>query len=239
MQQLIKSIWLFIWKGSSGNTSTPKQPQTSESQAGKWFSSITELTLYRFIKCHCTDDLSQLKISGNVSHETLESAWGVIYEQFLDGMKDTEGVHKIRLLAKINNLEFTYRLIQLCVQFLCQAYDREIIEILQKHIRVTGEFNPEDQQGYFEDLQVVLNRAQKLLVEIGNKKAEYATLKGKEQKGQDATEKDFDRLIAQVSIYAKFHIDKKVIMVSEFVEYYTSMRENYEALEEQYEKSKR
>ena len=93
-------------------------------------------------------------------------------------------------------------------------------------------------ESYVRDLQVVLNRAQRLQVEIEEKKAELSIIQGEQKEGEKTTRKQFDQLITSVSIYAKFHIDKKSVTVSEFVEYYTARRESIEAMEEHYEKTK-
>lgn len=169
---------------------------------------------------------------------SLLQAWQPIYEDFLDGMQDKEGLRKSKLMGKINNLEFTYELIQTGVKYMEKAYakgifDGEMIQILSKHIRITGFEHPEDPVLFKRDLQVILNRANSIKLQITNLEAELKGMKIYEQAEQKTTFKQFDQLIAQVSIYAKFHIDKKQVTVSEFIEYYASRRQSLDALEEQ------
>lgn len=206
----------------------------------KLYDSASTLTLDRFISCAVDGNLKQLQINplDEFLEEYLITIWESIYEQFLDGMENREGIHVYKLHGKINYLNFTYKLIHLCVKYLQMAYDPEILDLLKPHIRVTGQFNPDDKPSYFQDLQVILNRAQRMLLDIENKKAELAVIEKRQKPAEKATRKQFDQLIAQVSIYAKFHIDKKIVTVSEFIEYYVARKQNYEALEEQYEKSK-
>lgn len=238
MLKRIKSICSFTRRARNGTIQMPQQqPASASSTEGKLYDSISLLTLDRFIKCYVDGDLHQLKVNPDdlIAGTKLISTWTGIHEAFMDGMRDKEGLYKIRLLGKINHLEFTYRHIHLCVQYLSIAHDQEIITLLQRVVSV-GMFNPEDMKSYMNDLQVVLNRAQGLLAVIEEKKAELAIIQKQETPGEKPTRKQFDQLITQVSIFAKFHIDKRVITVSEFIEYYTSRRESFEALEEQHNK---
>lgn len=234
----IKSIWSSTWKRISGAISKPKSPTALVSLAGKLYTTIDVLTLDRFIKCTCDGNLSHLQINplDNIPQHSLQQTWNGIHEAFLDGMKDKEGAYKITIKNKIQTLEKQYELIQRCVKALEIAYDPEIIDILMAHIRVSGEFNPDDRVSYFKDLQILLNRAQGIQLKIKNLEAEYSMLEAGDKAGEKTTRKQFDQLIAQVSIYAKFHIDKKLVTVSEFIEYYTSRRESIEALEKQFQK---
>lgn len=231
----------FIGTSKSGNSSPSKLPLKSESTTvAKLYDSISTLTLDRFIKCAVDGDLHQLQIDPTepCSGDILLKTWEPIYEAFLDGMKDSDGLYKIRLIGKINHLQFNYEHIQLCVKFLQMAYHPDIVAILQSYMRV-GEFNVEDMESYYRDLQVVLTRAQKIQQQIQEKRAELSVIQKSNSPEEKTTRKQFDQLIASVSIYAKFHIDKRIITVSEFIEYYTSRRENYEALEAEYDKMKR
>ena len=240
MRKRIKLILSFIWKAKNGGSSAQKSlPQLVSITDGKLYDSPSSLTLDRFIKCAVDNDLSQLKINplDNVPEITLTQVWASIYETFLDGMQDKEGMRKSKLYGKINNLEFTYELVQLVARFLTIGYHPEVIETLRKHMRVTGNFNPDNPEEYKNDIQVILNRAQGMKAEIKTIEIELNAIKAYEKPGEKTTRKQFDQLIAHVSIYAKFHIDKKIVSVSEFIEYYISRRENIETLEEQHQRS--
>jgi hypothetical protein len=238
MQKKIKLIWSFIVKGWNGNSTQHQLPPPLVSITGKLFDSTSLLTLDRFIKCACDNDLNQLKVnpSDSIPEITLRQLWETLFEQFLDGVQDTEGTHKTKLIGKINNLKFTYELIQLAAKFLEQAFHPDIIITLSKHIRVSGNFNWDNREEYLHDIQVLLNWAQGIQIDILTKEKEYEMLQAGAKVGEKTTRKQFDQLITAVSIYAKFHIDKRIVTVSEFIEYYTSRRESFEAMEEAYAK---
>ncbi len=163
MRKRIKLIWSSIWKPKSGNTSKQTLPFHWYRSAGRLYDSASSLTLDRFIKCAVNSDLTQLQINpldAIPATNTPIRPGQSIYEEFLDGMQDKEGMRKSKLLGKINNLEFTYELIQLVARFLTIGYHPEVIETLRKHMRVTGNFNPDNQEEYKNDIQVILNRAQ-------------------------------------------------------------------------------
>lgn len=238
MQKRIKRIWSFILKGVNGNSTTQQQPPALVSITGKLFDTTSLLTLDRFIKCACDNDLSQLKVNPAdiIPEITLKQLWETLFEQFLDGVQDSEGAQKSNLIGKINNLKFTYELIQRAAKFLEQAYHPDIITTLSKHIRVSGNFNWDNREEYLWDIQILLNWAQGIQIDILTKEKEYEMLQAGAKVGEKTTRKQFDQLITAVSIYAKFHIDKRIVTVSEFIEYYTSRRESFEAMEEAHAK---
>lgn len=235
LKKIIALISSFIKKCKNGNSSKPRTHSATECTAAKWYTTTTELPLNKFINCLCDDDLLMLVISGDPNPHDLQKAWFYIYEEFLDGMADKEGVHKIRLHSKIVKCKFDYELIQLCIECLSKAYVRSIAEKLKTLVRC-GELNPEDMNSYFNDLRVAKTRSNKLLQQIEEKQAELKVLESRESTGEKVSKKHFDSLIASVSIYTKFHIDKKNVSVSEFVEYYSSMRDQSEAIQKEMNK---
>jgi hypothetical protein len=198
--------------------------------AAKWYQSVEDMPLDRFIRALCNMDLKELIIEGEPTNEQLLLSWSAIYEQFLDGMQDESGQRKMKLVGEINRLEFDHELIMLCVQRLQIAYSPWIIETLRRHIRVTGTFNPEDTEQYMRDLQAIRTRAANMQVKIDEKRGELAILT---PKGSGPTRMQFDRLIAQVSIFSKFHINRRAVMTSEFIELYKIMLEHENALKTQ------
>lgn len=155
-------------------------------------------------------------------------------------MQDKEGKYKTKLLAQINKLDFDIQLIELCVRRLrVMGHSDEILDTLRKHVMVTGEFNPEDKEGYTNSLQVVLNRLGGMRQQVAEKRAEYAIIEKRSGEPGEATEKHFDSLIAQVSLFSKFYIDKMSVTVAYFTELYKSMRETSQAYQTEINKAKR
>ncbi|MBS1915661.1 MAG: hypothetical protein JST87_05250 [Bacteroidetes bacterium] len=225
----------YFGKRANTGSSVSNPPQNAEYPISyELYNSTSDLPLYKFIKCICNNDLSQLVISGKVPDHVLSETWVKIYGEYLEGMKDKMGAHKLRLVSHINDLQFTYDMIQLCVKRMKIAPSQPAIDFISTHIMVFGlKFNTEDMQGYMNDLKVVEGRSQTLLLHIAEKKQEYELLEGKSVDGDNVqiTEKHFDSMIAQLSIYAKFHVDKRQFTVNEFCELYKSATEHAEAIE--------
>jgi hypothetical protein len=191
-----------------------------------------DLPLDNFIRCICDKELSALIISGRPSQEQLLRSWEVIFTQFLDGMKDDKGLRKLRLTKEINRLGFDYKIIELSLTYLDVAYDPEIAATLSRHIRV-DKLDPEDRPTYERALKVVHNRAQRLKLELDEKRAEMAVLdKLSTGKSVTITRHYFDQLIGQVARYMHFYINRRKTTTGEFVSFYSLMKEESEAIKQ-------
>jgi len=232
----IRSIWSFITRRKAGSSSGRTNPPGSPS--GTWYFTL-DLKLDKFISICCDGDLSLLIISGKPRIQDLAQAWESIHEQFLDAMKDKDGLYKLKLMAKINRLEFDYELIQLCLKYLRVAYNPRVVEHLTKLVHVEA-LDPEDRSGYMLILQTVDNRSQRLRIDLEDKQSEYAILHEKDKNGKSpATHQHFSNLIGQVSRYMKFHVNRKETTTGEFVSYYVMMKEEHDAIQFENAKIKR
>lgn len=229
MRKKTRSIRQSTSPLTDGSSSPPPTPPASPST--KLYVTL-DLALDKFIRCLCDGDLSVLLIEGEADRFLLMAAWEAIYELFLDAMKDREGLYQVRLNAKINVLEFNYKFIQVCIDRLKIGYSKNAEDCLRQMIRVDDQLNPENQDQYFRILQTVKNRAQRLQVELGEKKAEKAILESKPA-GQTVQpgRAHFDSLIGQVSRFMKFYINRREVSAGEFVGFYVQMREESEAIQ--------
>lgn len=196
------------------------------------------MPLWNFIKAASKGDLTQLIISGLPAQADLLSAWGVIYQEFLDGMQDKKAQHKVKLKNEIDKLEYDYRMIQLCVQRLSFGPSEWAVEQLRVRVRVSGDFNPEDQAQYFKNLLIVMNQAQTLKHRLIERRAEMDIVYKKAGAKGQSQENQFDHLIARVCLFCKFQINRKEMMTSEFIELYNEMKAQEDAMQRQLETSK-
>lgn len=192
----------------------------------------------KFIKAAVYLDLSQLVISGHPSSEELSLAWATIYQEFIDGMQDKRSQFRVRLVNEIDKLSYDYRVIQLCVQRLSIGPCDWAIEQLRRRVRVAGEFNPEDQAHYFHQLLIVMNHSLSLKHRLTERQAELKIIYNREGAGAALTIQHFDSLIATVSLFAKFQINRQKTTVSEFMELYKEMKRQEAAVREQLQTQK-
>lgn len=208
------------------------------SPAAQWYRGTSEMPLSKFIKAAVNLDLAQLIVSGTPAAEDLASAWGVIYQEFVDGMQDKKADHRVRLMNDIDKLEYSYRVVQMCAQRLSFGPSDWAIAQLRRRVRVSGQFNPEDAAQYYQDVLVVMNQAQNLKHQLAERQSELKIVYEKEGSAGQATDQQFDHLITRVCLFAKFQINRKETMVSEFIELYRQMRSKEDALRRQLETSK-
>lgn len=191
------------------------------------------MPLSRFIKAAVTHDLRLLVISGKPADEDLVIAWSTIWQEFLDGMQDKKGQYKVKLMNEVDKLGYDYRVIQMCVQRLSFGPAPWAVEQLRRRVRVCGDFNPEDQAQYFQQLLVVMNQSQSMKHRLTEKQAELDIVYKKEGAGGPLTFQQFDTLLARVSLFAKFQINRRETMTSEFIELYKEMKSQEAALQQQ------
>jgi hypothetical protein len=213
-----------------------RAPQAS--RAARWYRGTSELPLSKFIKIAVDLDLKHLIIWGTPSEEDLLNAWAVIYQEFLDGMQGKKSNYKVKLKSEIDKLGYDYRMIQLCVQRLSLGPSEWAVDQLRRRVRVSGEFNPEDQAGYFKQLVVVMNQALSMKHRLSERQAELNIIYSREGGGSQPTMQHFDHLVARVSLFAKFQINRQKTMTSEFIELYKEMKGHEEALRDQLETHK-
>lgn len=228
----------FTKISTSGHSlsSLPLAPPLS--QVAQWYRGTSEMPLSRFIKAAVNLDLNQLVISGTPSVEELASAWSNIYQEFIDGMQDKKADYRVRLLNDIDKLEYNYRVIQMCVQRLSFGPSDWAIAQLRRRVRVSGEFNPEDQAQYYQNLLIVMNQALSLKHQLAERQAELKIVYQRAGSGGQLSYEQFDHLVTRVCLFAKFQINRKETMVSEFISLYKEMKATEDALRQQLETSK-
>lgn len=226
-----KKIWSFIRRLKAGNISRPIRQQDSPS--GTWYSTL-DLPLHNFFHVLVDSDLSFLVTSGSPADNALLLAWEKIYELFLDAMRDREGVYKVHLLSKINRLRLHYQAVELCIQYLTIGWKKSMEDALKVLVRLDTDLDPEDRPRYLQLLRTAKNRSQRMLIDIETYEAEYAIINKKDPKSPSAISHEHcNRLIAQVSLYAKFRIDRKKMSTGEFCAIYSEMREHSDMISQQ------
>lgn len=196
------------------------------------------MPLSKFIKTAVTLDIKHLIIWGTPAEPDLLVAWSNIWQEFLDGMQDKKGEQRVRLKSEIDKLDYDYRVIQLCIQRLSIGPSEWAIEQLRRRVRVPGDLNPDDPAGYFKSLIAVMNQALSLKHRQKERQAEMDIVYQRDGAGEKITYSHFDTLVTRVSLFAKFQIDRRKTMTSEFTELYRQMKRQEDALKQQLEMSK-
>lgn len=174
-----------------------------------------DLPLIRFIRCMCDDDYSPLIIEGEASSDQLLEMWQQIYEEYLDMTGAHRNNYALTLTAEINELFFRHVSIVEGVNILRKHRFDDLVAMMHKS-GYRFPFNPLDPAKYQQDLDRVINRAKTLLVDIENKQAQLKALR-KGDDGEKISRLYFDKLLAMLSKFQGYRIDKEVTTVSEYV----------------------
>jgi hypothetical protein len=171
-----------------------------------------------------------------VLNETIDP---LIWEEFADKLKNTEQRYLGKLLREINVLQNNYDLVMLVIQEI-KLHRRiksirpevelpnldEIWKVLMNIIPVRKTDTPE----------IIGARSKKLMEQINMKRAEIKRIQPIAQGGGKLDRSYFTKMIANVSTYHKMQINKRVMLLSEFVEYILIMREQQQEMEKEIQK---
>lgn len=187
-------------------------------RARKTYNSCSELPLYNFIKIVCKDDLTWLyaeKKSLLNKNVDLQPVWDQIFSEYCELAKNPKSKQVFELVKELTLLDSKIKLVKNIVEFLRVEINDDLITIL-KSMGFLYKFQPNTIE---KDLNLTLSSAKRF--EIRKKEAEqdYKALQTDEK---NATEKDFEFLIAQISRFMQFKIDKKTTSVSEYLNYLES-----------------
>lgn len=163
-----------------------------------------------------------------------------IWEEFSDKLKNAEQRYLSKLLREINVMQNNFDLVQLIIQELkihrrIKTIDPnvplpnldEIWKVLMNIIPARKTDTPE----------IIRARCNKLVEQIRTKQAEVKRIQpiatgGKMERSY------FTKMISSVSTYHKMQINKKTMLLCEFVEYILIMREQQQDIEKEIQKQK-
>jgi hypothetical protein len=199
--------WLFTRKRASGSTATPSTPIETATQLSKWYLSITDLPLNKYIECVVDGNISALIISGYPTQEQLEAAWLEIAEQYADAMGDAEHRMYIKLYKELVYLNIEYRqilgLIEVLTMVVYKPFEQKLNELLFTNFSFTTNREKE--------LDTCFRLSKSTLFKIDMKKAQ---LDGLKEKGEDTdktpTREYFQSVLITLSDYSKYPVQETI-----------------------------
>jgi hypothetical protein len=199
--------WLFTRKQANGSTATPSTPIEIATQLSKWYLSITDLPLDKYIECVVDGNLSALVISGYPTQEELEAAWLEIAEQYADAMGDAEHRMYIKLYKELVYLNIEYKqilsLIEVLTIVVYKPFEQKLNELLFTNFSFTANREKE--------LDTCFRLSKSTLLKIDMKKAH---LDGLKEKGEDTdktpTREYFQSILITLSDYSKYPVQETI-----------------------------
>lgn len=184
--------------------------------APKYYSSCEDLPLNLYIRCQVDNDLTALVIEGNPEEAELLDAWGKITEEYYERADEALDTHSVGLYMEVQSLTIKIEVIQESISVLKKYYCPELIDILKGHgFEIKGDETSEE---YISRLEKVSKRSKSLLLTLQDKFSQLERLKKSKKEGDKITRKYYGKLLAYLSKFVEYRIDKNVTTVNEFAD---------------------
>lgn len=204
---------------------TPIQPQLGimlqapDSSGNRFYQTIDELPLNRFIICICKHDLSVLIISGVVQLKILQETWFPIYMDFIERSEDGDVMQIMRLTREVYKLRNQKLKVEQMVDFLKVQWDEDFVNELRK-MNFRYKFDPLRVKEYSRDLKLIITRLIEWEIKIDLYESEIEAIQ-KKNAGGDIETIYFTKRLVILGRFFKFHIDTKIITAGEYLAYWS------------------
>lgn len=216
----IMSRWPFTKKPANTSLKTLSAPTQTATPLPKLFRSITQIPLCRFLECDCDGNLRALIIEGDATEQELNEAWAVIKSQYADAMGNKKFVTFKTLFKQIGVMRLTLMQIELLINILHNVYHEDIAARLNKELKTSFQFTPDDRAKYFETLEACRIRSKKLKIDIDIKEIQYNAI-AETETGEGEPVKvgreHYIEILVTLSNFVKYNIPD-IITVYEFCE---------------------
>ena len=162
----MKKPWRFTKKGSSSTTANTTSPGKTDTKSSKWYQSIVDLPLSRFIDCVTENNIYALVISGTPDPDQLQASWSIIRTQYAEAMKDQDWLAFARMNREVAQLQIQYTQIHICIDQLKDFYCVQFKKALNTLLSSSFVFDVNDPVKYDEELQRAGNRSKGIKIEL-------------------------------------------------------------------------
>lgn len=204
----------------------------------KYYTSIVDLPLSKFIDCLIDKNLFALVITGEPSKEDLAYAWDDILMEYNDAMGDSEGKMHLRLFKEVHELLGNIGIINISIELMKCRYNKQDADDLNRLTDAKFKFDLNDPKKYLEELQRCGRRAKSLELNYALKKSQLdaleKTMVGEQKKAPDR--KYFANLLISLTDHSGVRLNAADISVYEFCERIRRFGEYIKELEKQKKK---
>lgn len=184
----------------------------------KYYKSINELPLSRFIDCLVDNNLFALIISGEPEKDLLEAVWEEILFDYNEAIGDNESKMYFQLFKEVHLLLITMKEIEMNIQILSFEYDKKYADNLNALLETDFAFDFSDQEKYHKELSRCKNRSKGIFIQYEIKNTQFEALKKKnDNKDFKVNREYFQNILITLSDHAKYEI-KDNITVYQFCE---------------------
>jgi len=206
MQQKKKYRLPFTKSRANGNSATHSSPTPKDTQSHKWYQSIVDLPLNRFIDCACNNNLSALIISGFPDPEQLTIAWAEINEQYSEAMGDSTHKLYVTLFKEVTALTIDLRQIAALIELLYQVKYKPFEDRLNSLLFTNFRF--EDNRT--KELETCTRLSKSIAVKIDLKTARLVAMQSGNVDKKKPTPEYFYSVLITLSDHAQYQITDSV-----------------------------
>lgn len=223
MQQKKKYRLPFMKSRANGNSATPSSPMPTDTPSHRWYQSIVDLPLNRFIDCACNGNLSALIISGFPHREQLTMAWAEINEQYSEAMGDSTHKLYVTLFKEVTALTIDLRQISALIEMLHQVEYKPFEQRLNKLLFTNFKFA----ENRTKELETCARLSKSIMVKIDLKTARLTAMQATNAEKEKPKKEYFYSVLITLSDHAGFAIPdsiavfeycERVKRLSEYVE---------------------
>ena len=210
----------------------------------KFYSTIYELPLKNFEDVLVNNNLSALVISGFPDPKLLNDAWNNVLIEYTEALGTSEYLMYVNIYREYELLKLNMEMMKLCICTLRKNYSTYFVDELKGLMRVSFDFNVEDTESYFSDLDKCEKRIGGFKLNADIKKIEFESVKKKFEgdKEQGLNKKIDKNYFTSVLIILSKHNGYKVtkdIFVNEYCEYLKQLEEYNKQMDKSYKKYSR
>jgi hypothetical protein len=178
------------------------EKQTANVSSVKLLSQCSEVTMEKFVRCICDNDLNQLVVEGEANANQLAEAWANLFLEYCDLSEAHETKYRLRLQAEIHIYKRKNEICQAWIDILMVKPSINIIESL-KIVGYDYDFDINDPVQFMYDLKQVEADLRAERFDIKVKEAEYSSIMNATQTSDTVDRKYFTTIFTRINNYSK------------------------------------
>jgi hypothetical protein len=191
----------------NGGSQKHSQPTQTDTTSPKWYQSITELPLSKFIEVAVDGNYAALIKSGFPSESQLHEAWFGIYQEYIDAMGDNNQAMIMRLYSEITQLSITLAQVQSLIDILSVYKYKKFEAQLNKLLASNFAFDKTRAQ----DLQKCDRLAKGIGLKVTIKTAQLESITKKNEVGDTKVSREyFQSVLITLSDFSKYDINDSI-----------------------------
>lgn len=214
-QKKHKLLRLFTGKDHKLDSATMPQPSQTNIQLSKWYQSINELPLNRFIDVACHNNLYALIIEGNPTPQELIKSWVEIHAAYAEAMGSGEHRLYSSVFSETAILAATYKQISLLIELLTKCceiniYPEDLFKELNTLLHTSFVFAQDNMKQNIENLNRCKNRSKGLKIRLDLQQQKLDSMQTKKGEQESITKEYFISILLTLSDHAGYHISDSI-----------------------------